>query len=212
MANGLVNGLCGKVVNLNSKEIQVEVGSDDNLPHGMDGQVFTLEPIYFDVCDITGDIVATRYQFSVKLGYATTVDKAQGRTIKSLVVDCYNFWKLGQIGVAVGRCTNKDGLQIANYNVIASELKHPQVVQDFYQTKGKGMLQIKSCCRKKTPVVAQVHTHTLNFQVAATQLNLHRQRSASDHVDLNTDLHCPFNIASLVKEQLFPEVTDIQRH
>ena len=105
MPNGLVNGLCAKVVNLNSKEIQVEVGSDDNLPHGMDSQVFTLEPIFFDVRDITDDIVATRYQFPIKLGYATTVDKAQGRTIKSLVVDCYNFWKPGQIGVAVGRCT-----------------------------------------------------------------------------------------------------------
>ena len=53
LANGLVNGLCGKVVNLNSRKIQIEVGSDDNLLHGMDGQVFTLEPIYFDVCDVT---------------------------------------------------------------------------------------------------------------------------------------------------------------
>ena len=85
----------------------------------------------------------------MKLGYATTVDKAQGRTITSLVVDCYNFWKPGQIGVAVGRCTNKDGLQIANYNVIASELKHPQVVQDFYQKKVKVCFKISNAAGKK---------------------------------------------------------------
>ena len=63
MPNGLVNGLCAKVVNLDSKEIQVEVGSDDNLSHGMDGQVFTLEPIYFDVHDITGDMLQLDINF-----------------------------------------------------------------------------------------------------------------------------------------------------
>ena len=47
-------------------------------------------------------IIACRKQFPIKLGYATTVDRSQGRTIPSLVVDAYNFWKPAQLGVAVG--------------------------------------------------------------------------------------------------------------
>ena len=36
-------------------------------------------------CEIDGTSVAKRLQFQIKLGYATTVDKAQGRTIAGLV-------------------------------------------------------------------------------------------------------------------------------
>ena len=91
MDSGLVNGLTAKVMNIKSNEIDVQVEEDQYLRHSMEGNTYTLEKFTFNVCDMNGYIIASRTQFPIKLGYATTVDKAQGRTISSLVVDAYNF-------------------------------------------------------------------------------------------------------------------------
>ena len=61
------------------------------------------EKINFDVYDIMGDIQATRNQFPIKLGYVTTVDKTQGRTIVSLIVDCYKLLKTRSNGCGCGQ-------------------------------------------------------------------------------------------------------------
>ena len=123
-------------MNIKSNEIDVQVEEDQYLQHGMKGNTYTLEKFTFNVCDMNGHIIASRTQFPIKLGYATTVDKAQGRKISSLVVDAYNFWKPAQLGVAVGRATTKDGLQVQNFNMMSSELKHPTVVSEFNQKSG----------------------------------------------------------------------------
>ena len=102
LANGLVNGLTARVTKLHEDKIQVKVDEDPYLNHGMDGNIYDLEKFNFNICDIEGKIIACRKQFPIKLGYATTVDRSQGRTIPSLVVDAYNFWKPAQLGVAVG--------------------------------------------------------------------------------------------------------------
>ena len=70
--------------------------------------------------------VGNRWQFPLKLGYAITVDKAQGHTLEYLVIDCHNFWKYGQMGVAIGRAIAKYGLQILNFNIFSATLKHPK--------------------------------------------------------------------------------------
>ena len=102
LPNGLVNGLCGSVTTMTDSEVTVTINADPFLKHGMEGKSFILEEVNFTVCDVNGDKVAERKQFPVKLDYATTVDKAQGRTIPSLVIDCYKFWKPAQLGVAIG--------------------------------------------------------------------------------------------------------------
>ena len=53
------------------------------------------------------------------------------------------------MGVAVGRSTCKDGLQIQNYNSMAAKLQHPYIVSDFYEKGGKAMIENNSCCRKR---------------------------------------------------------------
>ena len=157
LPNDLVNGLIGKVTKITETEIDVQVQEDNQLQHGLQGKTFTLEKINFSVHDITGNIVANRIQYPIKLGYASTVDKAQGRTIESLVVKCYNFWKPAQMGVTIGQSTCKEGLQVQNFNMNAATLKHPQEVSNFYETRGKGMQQTMSCCRTKVQNAVQQH-------------------------------------------------------
>ena len=93
-----------------------------------------------------GTIAASRYQFPLKLGYATTVDKAQGCTIASLVVDCYNLWKFAQMSVGIGRAVCIDGLEIQNFNLNAATLKHPDIVMQYDSTPSIGVQGTKLFC------------------------------------------------------------------
>ena len=92
---------------------------------------------------IMEDVQANCIQFPIKLDYSTTVDKAQGRTISSLIVDCYNFWKPAQMGVAVRRSTCKDGLQIQNYNSVSYTNK---LYFGVYAWHVGSRLLLCSCC------------------------------------------------------------------
>ena len=137
LSNGLVNGLTGTVTNMTEDIIQVKIDEDENLYHCFQGQTFDIQRYSFLVCDEQGDVIGCRKEFPLKLGYATTVHKAQGRTIPHLNIDCSNFWKAGQMGVALGRAFSKETVQVQNYNTYAATISHPKIVQDFYHSKGK---------------------------------------------------------------------------
>ena len=100
--NELVNGLTAKVISITPDSIEIEI-DDEHLKHGMEGKRYNIEKYVFTVCEFDGTIVGTREQFPWRLGYFTSVDKVQGRTIESLVVDCYNLWKAAHMGTAIGR-------------------------------------------------------------------------------------------------------------
>lgn len=53
----------------------------------------------------------------------------------------------GQVGVAVGRSTDRDGLCIKNYDPKCSK-QHPQAVNDYCASSGAPPLEDLSCCRK----------------------------------------------------------------
>ena len=120
---------------------------DENLSNGMERKIFEIGKFSFTVHEMDGTIVARRLRFPIKLGYAMTVDKTQGRTIASLVVDCYNLWKFAQMGVAIGRVISSDGLEIQNFNLIATTFKHPAIVTEFDAKPGIGVQATKLCCK-----------------------------------------------------------------
>ena len=71
--SGLVNGLSGTVVDMVNDEIVVKIDRDPHMDHGMEDKRFKIKHDAFLVCDVNGKVVATRVQFPLKLGYATTV-------------------------------------------------------------------------------------------------------------------------------------------
>lgn len=80
-----------------------------------------------------GAPAATREQIPLKLAFALTVHRAQGQTIKRVIIDCTGFFRPGQVGVAVGRAVNKEGLQIINYSHKHGAIQHPPEVYRFYE-------------------------------------------------------------------------------
>ena len=66
--NGLVNGLSGTVVDMQDDEIEVKIDRDAHMNHCMGDKCFKLKRYAFLIRDANGHIVASRLQFSLKLG------------------------------------------------------------------------------------------------------------------------------------------------
>ena len=159
---------------------------------------------------------AERKQFLIKLGYATTVNKAQGRTILSLIIDCYNFWKPAQLGVAIGRCTKSSGLQVDNFNLISATIKHPDVVHEFNSKIGKAMRQDKQCCQTNIVRATAVRHNAFAFNVAANAPNFGAEDTCNtsqldDFPAFDSETELPFHYVSFIDELKLEEFTEIQR-
>ena len=89
-------------------------------------------------------------QFPLKRAYGLTIHKSQGMSLNQIVVNCQNCSVPGQIGVAVGKATSVDGLQIVNFKS-SNVCEHEQSVYAYYKTCTVGNLNPdKSCCCRKT--------------------------------------------------------------
>ena len=145
--NGLVNGIGGKITDMNSDSIEMQVDAEDDYPKKLHHKKFILDRYTYLLRDDNNKVYAERKQFPIKIGYAVTVDKSQGRTLNKVIVDCADFWRAGQLGVAVGRARSKAGLQVLNYNTIAANLRHGEHVNKFCMQRGIKMRNDDSCCK-----------------------------------------------------------------
>ncbi|KAI3647342.1 hypothetical protein MP228_007563 [Amoeboaphelidium protococcarum] len=126
---GLVNGAVGIVKSIQSDCIHVKL-------QGCGGQfggeserscrnnivklekVSEEEPIQ---CSINGQFIngtLIRRQFPLRLAYATTIHKVQGKSLDSLHVSLRNTFECGQVYCGISRCTNLQGLLLSGYDDI----------------------------------------------------------------------------------------------
>ena len=212
LESGLVNGISAQVEELNQDSVTIRVNLDPHLNHSMQGRLFEISKYSFFQRNTADEITAIRRQLPLKLGYAITVDKAQGRTINEVIIDATNFWRPGQFGVAIGRATCKDGLQILKYNEQAAELKHPQIVQDFYKETSYLMKQNLSCCNKSDmcPNAAQ---YAFNFNVPQMPPVQQNWIANPENIQIENEQEFPFDVTEYMCEMIasMPQVTDIQK-
>ncbi|MTI24638.1 AAA family ATPase [Fulvivirga kasyanovii] len=109
-----VNGSIGKVIKLEDDSIQVEVNRSK-----YDLEVATWENIEYKYDQEEKKIVpivkGSFTQYPLKLAWAVTIHKSQGRTFEQVVIDLGNgAFAHGQTYVALSRCTSFEGIILKN--------------------------------------------------------------------------------------------------
>ncbi len=107
-----VNGTMGVVMDMDSDAEVMSVQT-------MDGYIARVKPhkwnlnryIYNDSKkSIETETIGSFRQFPVRLAWALTIHKSQGKTFPKLIVDVTGAFASGQVYVALSRCTGLDGL------------------------------------------------------------------------------------------------------
>jgi len=110
-----VNGTVGRIV-----KIEKCAGDDIIVVELADGRVVDVAPFTWDMYNFTydqtsktikSDKVGSFRQFPLKLAWAITIHKSQGKTFEKVIIDIGGgTFDYGQMYVALSRCTSVDGI------------------------------------------------------------------------------------------------------
>ncbi|XP_062600182.1 uncharacterized protein LOC134261804 [Saccostrea cucullata] len=195
LGGGVFNGTRGTVLHL--KE-----GQDPVI--NIDRKTVPLQKFQFDVYSPQQQrSLACRTQYPVQLAFALTVHKAQGQTLQCVEVDCYSFFAPGQMGVAVGRCVNKEGLKVVNFNLKASQLKHPDEVYAFYEEEQKEPTENLDCCKQVCQDQSDLNKEeTTNISTLSETETLSMETESENPVQVTQFVECPWKIKDFIDENL----------
>ncbi len=82
--------------------------------------------------DIQTEIVGKFLQYPIKLAWAITIHKSQGKTFEKVIIDLgRGAFEYGQTYVALSRCRTMDGIYLKN-KLQARDVMTDQAVQDYF--------------------------------------------------------------------------------
>lgn len=135
-----VNGSIGIIRSLDANKIIVSVLDDHE-----DSKTFELEKWEWEIIKynndpenprtIKTDVVGTFKQYPIKLAWAITIHKSQGKTFDKVVIDLgAGAFEYGQTYVALSRCRSFEGI-ILKRPISPRDIKVDERVRDFYEMK-----------------------------------------------------------------------------
>eukprot|EP00178_Gracilaria_changii_P002129 TRINITY_DN1316_c0_g1_i1.p1 TRINITY_DN1316_c0_g1~~TRINITY_DN1316_c0_g1_i1.p1 ORF type:complete len:724 (-),score=107.58 TRINITY_DN1316_c0_g1_i1:7771-9942(-) len=88
--------------------------------------------VKWSVYGLRGEVVGTRTQIPLTLGWALSIHKAQGMTLQNVETDVGNSFDYGQVYVALSRATSLQGLRLVSFNPFKVMTHHK--VTAFHET------------------------------------------------------------------------------
>jgi hypothetical protein len=128
-----VNGTVGKMVGINKDE----EGQDVIIARLDNGKKVEIEPYTWEIFhfylkngELTSKSVGSFTQFPVRLAFAVTIHKSQGKTFERAIIDVgRGTFAHGQMYVALSRCTTLDGI------VLMKPLQKKHILMDWQVVK-----------------------------------------------------------------------------
>lgn len=132
-----VNGTIGKVVKLEVDKIVVQVEERDGVMKNIEVEKQTWEILRYtlaiDGSDIKTDVVGSFKQYPLRLAWAITIHKAQGKTFDKVIIDLSGgAFEVGQTYVALSRCRTLQGIVLKS-KIQPRDIKVDERIVDFYE-------------------------------------------------------------------------------
>jgi len=133
-----VNGTIGKIVKLDDDLIKVKIedmpGSNTTIEvNKMDWEVVKYKNTVIDKEDIETEVVGTFSQYPLKLAWAITIHKSQGKTFDKVVIDLgKGAFAHGQTYVALSRCRTLQGI-VLKQPLRPRDIMVDEMVVEFYE-------------------------------------------------------------------------------
>ena len=134
-----VNGTLGKVVNITPEAVTVQIVHQGDLkdievtPVEWELLKYQVDPE--DIDRFKTKIVGTFSQFPLKLAWAMTIHKAQGKTFDKIIIDLgRGAFDHGQTYVALSRCRTLDGITLKQ-PIRPKDILVDQAIIEYYDTE-----------------------------------------------------------------------------
>lgn len=134
-----VNGTIGKVVDLEPDKIHIEVPDEKGQPQvidltPMDWEILKYRPSEKNPEQIETETVGTFSQYPLRLAWAVTIHKAQGKTFDKVIIDLgRGAFEHGQTYVALSRCRSLQGIVLKQPLQPRDVMTDPRIVE-FYES------------------------------------------------------------------------------
>lgn len=130
-----VNGTLGIIHELNQNEIKVNI---DGFIYSIPQETWNKIKYYYnrETKSIEEETISSFTQYPIKLAWAVTIHKSQGKTYESIIVDLgWGAFAHGQTYVALSRCKTFGGLFLKRKVLFKDIIVDPQIVQFMNRVK-----------------------------------------------------------------------------
>ena len=135
-----VNGSIGVILSLEKDKILVKVTDKEGPKDPFELEPYTWEIIKYrvdsqDPEELKEEVIGSFTQYPLKLAWAVTIHKAQGKTFDRAIIDFgRGAFEYGQAYVALSRCRSLEGI-VLKQKLRPEDIKTDPRVVEFYQEK-----------------------------------------------------------------------------
>ncbi len=131
-----VNGSIGHIIDLDIDRVVLEIIDDNDDAHRIELEKEIWEMIKYKWDDtkksVEADVIGSFEQFPLKLAWAMTIHKSQGKTFERVYIDMSSgAFEFGQTYVALSRCKTLNGVQLKKA-LTPRDIMVDERIIDFY--------------------------------------------------------------------------------